>query len=148
MGPPSKSSSIDDRQTRRRDKPKVQCRPVKGPPGYSPRVVRDVVTHTLLKPNLWMRRYGVVRLRFLVHTDVTARELDPLIFIKSVPDLLASAHLASVKFLEGRVCNLSICHCAKDRKLMCLLEGPDQETVRNALAKIELPITAILSKPN
>ena len=87
-------------------------------------------------------------MKFLVHTDVTARELDPYVFIKSVPDLLAAEHLASVKFLQGFVCNLSICHCTQDRKLMCLLEGPDQETVRDAMKKIELPITAILPKPN
>jgi hypothetical protein len=87
-------------------------------------------------------------MKFLVHTDVTARELDPMILIKSVPDLLRGANLTSVQFLQGYVCNLSICHCAKDRKLMCLMEGPDQDTVRSALTKIELPITAILPKPN
>jgi hypothetical protein len=71
-----------------------------------------------------------------------------MILIKSVPDLLAQARFTNVQFKSGYVCNLSICHCVKDRKLMCVFEGPDEETVRNALAKIEMPITAILPKPN
>ena len=86
--------------------------------------------------------------RFLVHTNVTARELDPLIFIRSVPEMLAEARLTNVQFRQGYVCNLSICHCVNDRKLMCVVDGPDLDTVRNALTKIELPISAILPKPN
>ena len=62
--------------------------------------------------------------------------------------MLAEAHLNNVHFKTGYACNLSICHCANDRKLMCVIDGPDLETVRNALAKIELPIAAILPKPN
>jgi len=79
---------------------------------------------------------------------VTARELDPFIFIKSVPDMLTEARLTDVQFRTGYVCNLSICHCVNDRKLMCVVDGPDMDTVRKALAKIELPISAILPKPN
>ena len=105
------------------------------------------MTHTTLRTNPLMRSYDIT-MKFLVHTDVTAREMDPFIFIKSVPDMLAAEHLATVKFLQGYVCNLKICHCVQDRKLMCLLDGPDQETIRSALKQIELPITAIVPKPN
>ena len=87
-------------------------------------------------------------MRLVVHTNVTARELDPLIFIKSVPQMLASAHLTTVHFIQGYVSGLNICHCTQDRKLMCLIEGPDNDSVMDALKKIELPITAILAKPN
>jgi len=86
--------------------------------------------------------------RFLVHTNVTAREIDPMTFTKSVPQMLAGAHLTSVQFRQAFVCNLSICHCVNDRKIMCVMDGPDESTVRSAIAKIELPITAILAKPN
>jgi hypothetical protein len=86
--------------------------------------------------------------RFLIHTDVTARELDPLTFTKSVPQMLAEAHLTSVQFRQAFVCSLSICHCVHDRKIMCVMDGPDENAVRSAMVKIELPITAILAKPN
>ena len=62
--------------------------------------------------------------------------------------MLAEAHLTDVQFRQAYVCNLSICHCVKDRKIMCVMDGPDLETVRSALTKIELPIAAILAKPN
>ena len=105
------------------------------------------MTDISLRINPHPRSYDIT-MKFLVHTDVTAREMDPFIFIKSVPEMFAAEHVAGVKFLQGYVCNFTICHCAQDRKLMCLLDGPDQETVRNALKQIELPITAILPKPN
>jgi hypothetical protein len=86
--------------------------------------------------------------RFLIHTDVTARELDPMTFTRSVPQLLAEARLTGVQFKQAFICNLSICHCVHDRKIMCVLDGPDEDAVRSAMAKIELPITAILAKPS
>ena len=85
---------------------------------------------------------------FLVHTNILARELEPFDFIQSLPKLLADANVTNVQFKEGYVCPLPICHCTKDRKLMCVLEAPDENTVRSSLTKIELPITAILAKPN
>jgi hypothetical protein len=86
--------------------------------------------------------------RFIVHTDVEARELGPLGFMKSVPEMLYKEHLNDVKFHQAYVCALKICHCVNDRKMMCEFEGPDMDTVRNALTKIGMPITAILAKPN
>jgi len=86
--------------------------------------------------------------RFLIHTDVAASQLDLLTFSNSVPKMLAETHLTNVQFKQAFVCNLSICYCINDRKIMCVMDGPDTDTVRSALTKIELPITAILAKPN
>ena len=86
--------------------------------------------------------------RFIVHTDVLASELGPLGFMKSVPGMLSKEHVNDVKFHQAYICTLKICHCVNDRKMMCEFEGPDETSVRDALTKIELPVAAILAKPN
>ena len=86
--------------------------------------------------------------KFLVHTDVTAKELGPLGFTRSVPQMLSEQHLSDVHFKQAYVCNLAICHCVNDRKMMCEFEGADMDAVRGALQKIGLPVAAILAKSN
>jgi hypothetical protein len=69
-------------------------------------------------------------------------------FAMAVPKMLREANLGSVIFKTAYVCPLAICHCTKERKVMCEFEGPDGDTLRTALAKIGLSATAILAKPN
>jgi len=85
--------------------------------------------------------------KFMVHTDVLAKDLGPLGFMQSVPEMLRNAKL-NVTFKQAYVCPLAICHCVKDRKVICEFDGSDEDTIRSALAKIGLPATAILAKPN
>jgi len=84
--------------------------------------------------------------RFRVHTDILARDLDPFGFSSSVPKMLNEANLTSILFRQAYICPLAICHCAKDRKVMVELDGPDENAVRAALSKIGLPATAIVPK--
>jgi hypothetical protein len=86
--------------------------------------------------------------KFVVHTDVFARELSPIGFTHSVPKMLADKQVTGVSLKNAYVCTLAICHCVKERKLVCEFESSDEETVRAALAKIGLPLTAILAKRN
>lgn len=86
--------------------------------------------------------------KFVVHTDVLAKELGPFGFTHSVPKMLAEAKFNDVFFKQAYICPLAICHCVKERKVICEFESRDEDTVRNALAKIGLPATAILAKPN
>jgi len=86
--------------------------------------------------------------KFKVHTDVLAKEMGPFGFMRSVPQMLQDAKLNDVAFTQAYVCPLTICHCVKDRKVICEFVGPNEDTVRSALAKIGLPATAILAKPN
>ena len=86
--------------------------------------------------------------KFLVHTDVTAKELGPLGFTKSVPAMLNEQHVSNVQFKQAYVCSLAICHCVNDRKMMCEFDGTDVDSVRAALQKIGLPVSAILAKPS
>jgi len=86
--------------------------------------------------------------KFMVHTDILAKELSPIGFSHSVPKMLAEKQLKDVSLKNAYVCTLAICHCAQERKVICDFEAPDEDTVRNALSKIGLPITAILAKPN
>jgi hypothetical protein len=85
----------------------------------------------------------------MVHTDVRAKDLNPLTFMTSVPRMLHDEKCSnSVALKRVYPCPLAICHCVKERKLVCEFECPDEETVRTALIKIGLPATAILAKPN
>ena len=84
----------------------------------------------------------------MVHTDVFAKDLDSVGFTMSVPQLLQEAKLSQIAFKTAYICPYSICHCVKDRKIVCEFDSPDQETLRTALTKIGLPATAILAKPN
>ena len=86
--------------------------------------------------------------KFVVHTDILAKELGPFGFTHSVPKMLSEAKFNDVSFKQAYICSLAICHCVKDRKVICDFEAPDEDTVRNALIKIGLPATAILAKPN
>jgi len=86
--------------------------------------------------------------RFIVHTDVLEKDLDSVGMSASVPQLLRQANFNSVAFKGAYVCRLAICHCIKDRKIICEFDSSDQETLRTALMKISLPITAILARPN
>jgi hypothetical protein len=85
--------------------------------------------------------------KFMVHTDILAKEMSPLTFTQSVPQMLRDAKF-DVTFRQAYVYPLSICHCVKERKMICEFDGTDENTVRAALAKIGLPATAILAKPN
>jgi hypothetical protein len=62
--------------------------------------------------------------------------------------LNAETQFNMVVFKTAYACPLAICHCVNDRKIMCELESPDADALRKLLAKIELPFTAILAKPN
>jgi hypothetical protein len=84
--------------------------------------------------------------KFLVHTDVLAKDLGPFGFTSSVPKMLSDAQLKDVVFKQAYVCPLAICHCVKERKVICEFDSTDENTVRNALTKIGLPATAILAK--
>jgi hypothetical protein len=84
--------------------------------------------------------------KFVVHTDVLAKEMGPMSFLTSVPKMLSEAKLNSVTFRQAYVCPLAICHCVKDRKMVCEFDSPDENTLRAALAKLELPASAILAK--
>jgi hypothetical protein len=86
--------------------------------------------------------------RFLVHTDLVASQLDPAELNVSVPKMLSEAKLSNVALKQAYVCRLTICHCVNDRKVMCEFDSTDEATVRSALTKIGLPLTAILAKPN
>ena len=85
--------------------------------------------------------------KFMVHTDILAKEMSPLTFTQSVPRMLRDTKL-DVTFRQAYVCPLTICHCVKERKMVCEFDGTDEATVRSALSKIGLPATAILAKPN
>jgi hypothetical protein len=87
-------------------------------------------------------------IKFMVHTDVLAKELGPFGFTSSVSKMLSDARLSNVVFKQAYVCPLAICHCVKDRKVICEFDSADEDTVRSALAKIGLPANAILAKPN
>ena len=84
--------------------------------------------------------------RFLVHTDVLAREMDELAFTTTVPHMLYEAKCGKVSLKLAYICNYSICHCVKQRKMMCEFDGPDEDTLRSALTKIGLPVTAIVTR--
>ena len=86
--------------------------------------------------------------RFLVHTDVLAQDLEPMEFAMATRKMLQEAQLGNVVFKTAFVCPLSICHCTKERKVMCEFEGPDADSLRTALTKIGLAATAIVAKPN
>jgi len=87
--------------------------------------------------------------KFMVHTDVFVKDLSPATFMTTVPRMLHDAEFSSsVVIKHAYPCPLSICHCVKERKMMCEFDGPNEETVRTALTKIGLPATAILPKPN
>jgi hypothetical protein len=83
---------------------------------------------------------------FVVHTDVRARELGPFGFTTSVPKMLNEAQVKNVTFKIAYACHLAFCHCVRDRKIICEFESLDKETVRDTLAKIGMPVTAILQK--
>jgi hypothetical protein len=85
----------------------------------------------------------------MVHTDVFAKELSALTFATTVPRMLYESKFSdSVSFKRAYICPLAICHCVKERKMVCEFEAPNEETVRTALMKIGLPASAILAKPN
>ena len=86
--------------------------------------------------------------RFIVHTDLVAKELDPAELTISLPKMLSDAKLSDVTLKQAYVCRLTICHCVKERKVMCEFDGTDEAIIRSALSKIGLPATAILAKPN
>jgi hypothetical protein len=52
----------------------------------------------------------------------------------------------AVEFKTAYTRQLTLCHCVKDRRVMCEFEGHDAETLRDAFDKIGLPTTAILPK--
>lgn len=85
--------------------------------------------------------------KFIVHTDILAKELGPFGFTTSVPKMLDEARIDDVAFRLAYICPLAICHCVKDRKVICEFDGHDEDSVRAALSKIGLPATAILAKP-
>jgi len=86
--------------------------------------------------------------KFVVHTDVLVKEMNPYGFATSVPKMLSDARLSNVAFKQAYICPLTICHCVSERKVVCEFDSTDEDTVRSALAKIGLPATAILAKPN
>ena len=87
--------------------------------------------------------------RFIVHTDVFAKDLSPATFMTTVPRMLHDAKFKDrVGLKRAYPCQLAICHCVKERKMVCEFEGPNEEIVRTALMKIGLPATAILARPN
>lgn len=86
--------------------------------------------------------------KFTVHTDILAKELGPFGFTHSVPKMLMEAQFKDVLFKQAYICPVALCPCVSDRKVICDFEAPDEDTVRTALAKIGLPATAIMAKPN
>ncbi|MGA2238467.1 MAG: hypothetical protein ABSG74_04575 [Candidatus Bathyarchaeia archaeon] len=87
--------------------------------------------------------------RYVVHTNVPVRELDPIGFSQSIPKMLnAETQFKMVVFKTAYACPLHMCYCENDRKIMCELESPDADALRKVLKKIELPFTAILAKRN
>jgi hypothetical protein len=87
--------------------------------------------------------------KFLVHTDVTAKEVGPTGILHAMGiQMLSEQHVSNVKFKHAYVCDLAICHCVNDRKIICEFDGDDMDCVREALQKIGLPVFAILAKPN
>jgi hypothetical protein len=84
--------------------------------------------------------------KFIVHTDISAKDLGPFGFTKSVPQMLAKAQLRDISFKKAFVCQLAYCYCVQERRVMCEFESPNEESVRHALTKIGLPFNAILQK--
>jgi hypothetical protein len=83
----------------------------------------------------------------MVHTDVFAKDLNALTFATTVPHMLYESKFSdSVAFKRAYICPLAICHCVKERKMICEFEAADEQTIRTALTKIGLPTTAILAK--
>ncbi|HUK26775.1 MAG TPA: hypothetical protein VLV31_00010 [Candidatus Acidoferrales bacterium] len=86
--------------------------------------------------------------KFVVHTDVLVKDLNPFGMASTVPKMISDAKLNNIAFKAAYPCALSICHCVKDRKVVCEFDSIDESTVRSALTTIGLPATAILAKKN
>jgi hypothetical protein len=77
-------------------------------------------------------------MRFIVNSDVPLTiKTDIVGWIKGIPELLRRERIENVKF------KTAYC-CTPDRKVIAEFEGPDKETVSNALSKIKMPFTAVM----
>lgn len=74
--------------------------------------------------------------KFIVNSDVQAPGTD-VSFVRAIPGMLSSAKIENVK-LKTAYC------CTPDRKIIAEFEGPDKETVSNALSKINMPFSGIM----
>jgi hypothetical protein len=73
---------------------------------------------------------------FIANTDVPAGKMDVQAWITGVPKMLSAAKVEGVK-LKAAYC------CTPEKKIICEFEGPDINSVKNALEKIRLPVSAI-----
>ena len=75
---------------------------------------------------------------FVVHSDVpNSIKSDASTWILGTPKLLSEKGIKEVAF-KSAYC------CTPERKIIAEFQGPDKETVKKALQKIELPYTAVM----
>jgi len=74
---------------------------------------------------------------FIVHTDVPAGKMDAPAWITGIPKMLSAAKVEGIK-LKTAYC------CTPEKKIICEFEGPDMNSVKNAVGKIGLPVSAIM----
>jgi len=74
---------------------------------------------------------------FIVHTDVPAGKMDVPGWVTGVPKMLSAAKFEGIK-LKAAYC------CTPEKKIICEFEGPDMSSVKNAVDKIGLPVSAIM----
>jgi len=75
---------------------------------------------------------------FVVHSDVPATiETNVGAWVLGTPQLLSQKGIKDVTF-KSAYC------CTPERKIIAEFQGPDKETVKKALQKIELPFTAVM----
>ena len=75
---------------------------------------------------------------FVVHSDVpSSLTTNVAAWVTGTPKLLSQKGIEDVKF-KAAYC------CTPERKIIAEFQGPDKETVKKALQKIELPYTAVM----
>ena len=75
---------------------------------------------------------------FVVHSDVpSSLTTNVAAWVTGTPKLLSQKGIEDVKF------KTAYC-CTPERKIIAEFQGPDKETVKKALQKIELPFTAVM----
>ena len=74
---------------------------------------------------------------FIVNTDVPAGKMDVPEWVTGIPKMLSAAKVEGTK-LKSAYC------CTPEKKIICEFEGPDMNSVKNAVGKIGLPVSSIV----